>query len=217
MAGQPAEGQLSQSLQKSYTQLGYQTTTGVGRTGVVGILRNGQGPTALLRADMDGLPVAEQTGLAYASGAHGVDPDGHEVPVMHACGHDMHVTCLIGACQALAENRAAWSGTLMAVFQPAEEVGAGARAMIDDGLIADSVLPVGAGFHVAGRHRTTGSGHCGQPRQAGWTVRHASLGLVADGTARSGSAAGAVHRLRHALFRPARPAGCDLASRPGRS
>jgi amidohydrolase len=136
--------------------LGYQATTGVGRTGVVGVLRNGQGPTALLRADMDGLPVAEQTGLAYASGAQGVDGDGHQVPVMHACGHDMHVTCLIGACQALAENRPAWSGTLMAVFQPAEEVGAGARAMIDDGLIdrfgrpdvvlGQHVVPHPAGF-----------------------------------------------------------------------
>jgi amidohydrolase len=137
-------------------RLGYQTTTSVGRTGVVGILRNGQGPTALLRADMDGLPVAEQTGLAYASGAHGVDPDGHQVPVMHACGHDVHVTCLIGACQALAQNRQAWSGTLMVVFQPAEEVGAGAQAMIDDGLIdrfgrpgvvlGQHVSPLPAGF-----------------------------------------------------------------------
>jgi amidohydrolase len=131
------------------SKLGYQTTTGVGRTGVVGILRNGQGPAALLRADMDGLPVAEQTGLAYASGARGVDRDGHEVPVMHACGHDMHVTCLIGACRVLAENRHAWSGTLMAVFQPAEEVGAGAQAMIDDGLIGRFGQPdVVLGQHV---------------------------------------------------------------------
>ncbi len=114
--------------------LGYETTTGVGRTGVVGIIRNGEGPAALLRADMDGLPVAEQTGLAYASEARGVDSDGHEVPVMHACGHDMHVSCLIGACRALAENRHTWSGTLMVVFQPAEEIWAGARAMVDDGL-----------------------------------------------------------------------------------
>ena len=97
--------------------LGYQTTTGVGRTGVVGILRNGEGRTALLRADMDGLPVAEQTGLAYASVARGVDRDGHEGPVMHACGHDMHVSCLIGACRELADNRRAWPGTLIVVWQ----------------------------------------------------------------------------------------------------
>jgi amidohydrolase len=115
-------------------RLGYQTATGVGRTGVVGILRNGEGPIALLRADMDGLPVLEGTGLVYASGERGVGRDGREVPVMHACGHDMHVSCLIGACRALAENRQAWSGTLMVVFQPAEEIGAGAQAMIDDSL-----------------------------------------------------------------------------------
>jgi amidohydrolase len=137
-------------------RLGYQTTTGMGRTGVVGILPNGEGPTALLRADMDGLPVLEGTGLAYASGERGVDRDGHEVPVMHACGHDMHVSCLIGACRALAGNRQAWSGTLMVVFQPAEEIGAGAQAMIDDGLfdrfgrpgvvLGQHVFPFPAGF-----------------------------------------------------------------------
>jgi amidohydrolase len=149
------------------SKLGYQTTTGVGRTGVVGTLRNGQGPTALLRADMDGLPVAEQTGLAYASGAHGVDPDGHEVPVMHACGHDMHVTCLIGACRALAENRQAWSGTLMVVFQPAEEVGAGAQAMIDDGLIDRFGRPdVVLGQHVV-------------PHPAGFLALHPGTAMAA--------------------------------------
>ena len=131
-------------------RLGYETTTGVGRTGVVGILRNGDGPTALLRADMDGLPVLEQTGLAYASVARGVDRDGHEGPLMHACGHDMHVTCLIGACRELADKRSTWSGTLMVVFQPAEEVGAGAQAMIDDGLIDRFGRPdVVLGQHVA--------------------------------------------------------------------
>jgi len=130
-------------------KLGYQTTTGVGQTGVVGILHNGQGPTALLRADMDGLPVQEQTGLAYASGARGTARDGYEVPVMHACGHDMHVSCLLGACRALAENREAWSGRLMVVFQPAEEIGAGAKAMVDDGLFERFGRPdVVLGQHV---------------------------------------------------------------------
>jgi len=130
--------------------LGYETTTAVGRTGVVGILRNGDGPTALLRADMDALPVLEQTGLAYASVARAVDRDGRAGPVMHACGHDMHVSCLVGACRELAQNRSTWSGTLMVVFQPAEEIGAGAQAMIDDGLVERFGRPdVVLGQHVA--------------------------------------------------------------------
>ena len=114
--------------------LGYTVTSGVGRTGVVGVLENGDGPTVLLRADMDGLPVEEATGLDYASTARGTDPDGTDVPVMHACGHDVHVSCLIGAAERLATDRAGWSGTVVALFQPAEEFAAGARAMIDDGL-----------------------------------------------------------------------------------
>jgi hippurate hydrolase len=125
-------------------------STGVGRTGVVGVLRNGAGPTVLLRADMDGLPVLEATGLPYASTARGLDPDGHHVPVMHACGHDVHVTCLVGACRVLAETRSSWSGTLVVAFQPAEELGAGARAMIDDGLFERFPRPhVVLGQHVA--------------------------------------------------------------------
>ncbi len=130
--------------------LGYETVTGVGRTGVVGLLRNGAGPTALLRADMDALPVREQTGLAYASTATGVDSDGHDVPVMHACGHDMHVTCLLGAAAALAADRGSWRGTLMLVFQPAEESGGGAQAMVDDGLYDRCGRPdVVLGQHVS--------------------------------------------------------------------
>jgi amidohydrolase len=113
--------------------LGYETTTGVGRTGVVGVRRNGAGPTVLLRADMDALPVRERTGLDYASTAVQADVDGKDVPLMHACGHDMHVTCLLGAAAALAAE-SSWRGTLLLVFQPAEETGEGARAMIDDGL-----------------------------------------------------------------------------------
>ncbi|MEV0171998.1 amidohydrolase [Streptomyces sp. NPDC050803] len=113
---------------------GWEVTEGVGRTGVVGVLTNGEGPVILLRADMDGLPVKEETGLPYASTATGTDPDGKEVPVMHACGHDMHVTCLLGATAQLAATRAHWSGTVVAVFQPAEEVG-GAPAMIEDGFL----------------------------------------------------------------------------------
>ena len=114
--------------------VGYEVTTGVGKTGVVGLLRNGDGPTIMLRADMDALPVKETTGLPYASNITGTDRDGKTVPVMHACGHDMHVTWLLGATTLFARNRDAWHGTLMPVFQPAEETAEGAQAMIDDGL-----------------------------------------------------------------------------------
>jgi amidohydrolase len=130
--------------------LGYETTTGVGRTGVVGVLKNGAGPTVLLRADMDALPVRERTGLAYASTVVGADGDGNDVPIMHACGHDMHVTCLLGAAAELAADSASWRGTLLLVFQPAEEQGAGAGAMIDDGLYDRFGVPaVVLGQHVS--------------------------------------------------------------------
>ena len=115
---------------------GYEVTTGVGKTGVVGLLRNGAGPTLMLRADMDALPVKEATGLSYASDATATDRDGKTVPVMHACGHDMHVAWLVGAATLFARTRDAWRGTLMPVFQPAEETGEGARAMIGDGMFS---------------------------------------------------------------------------------
>ncbi|MGW2489481.1 amidohydrolase [Streptomyces sp. NPDC001606] len=114
-------GKLAERLR----QAGYETTEGVGGTGVVGRLRHGDGPTVLLRADMDALPVRERTGLPYASRADGV---------MHACGHDLHVTWLAGAAAALAAGRDTWRGTLLVVGQPAEESGEGARAMLEDGL-----------------------------------------------------------------------------------
>ena len=129
---------------------GYDVATGVGRTGVVGRLRNGDGPTVLLRADMDALPVEEKTGLEYASAARGVDPEGIDVPVMHACGHDMHVTCLLGAAEQLVAERDSWAGTLMLVFQPAEELGTGAEAMVADGLYERFGRPdIVLGQHVA--------------------------------------------------------------------
>src|ERR1700712_4613760 len=112
---------------------GYETTTGVGKTGVVGLLRNGEGPTVMLRADMDALPVREATGLPYASRATATDHEGNTVPVSHMCGHDMHVTWLVGATKLLAETKTTWRGTIMAVFQPGEETAEGAQAMIDDG------------------------------------------------------------------------------------
>lgn len=128
---------------------GFEVTTGVGNTGVVGMLKNGDGPTVMLRADMDALPVAETTGVAYASKVTATDADGNTVPVMHACGHDMHVTWLIGAATLLARTRDTWHGTLIAVFQPAEETAAGAQAMIDDGLFKRFPKPaVVLGQHV---------------------------------------------------------------------
>jgi hippurate hydrolase len=100
----------------------------IGGTGVIGIMRNGDGPTVLQRADMDALPVREETGLAYASTQTSAgEPDGASVAVMHACGHDVHVTCLLGAITLMAERRDQWSGTLIAVFQPAEETADGSR------------------------------------------------------------------------------------------
>jgi hippurate hydrolase len=127
----------------------------IGGTGVVAVLRNGSGPTVLLRADMDALPVQEQTGLPYASTVTATDRDGNDVPVMHACGHDVHVTCLLGAVALLAGAPTRWGGTVIAVFQPAEELGDGARRMVDDGLatlvghvdvaLAQHVLPFVAG------------------------------------------------------------------------
>ncbi len=113
--------------------LGFETFS-CGGTGVVAVLRNGEGPVVGLRADTDGLPVAEDTGLDYASTAQGRLRDGTEVPVMHACGHDTHITCAIGAASLLAGGRDSWSGTVVILFQPGEETSEGAAAMVADGL-----------------------------------------------------------------------------------
>src|ERR1700745_1405620 len=128
---------------------GYEVSTGIGKTGVVGLLRNGAGPAVMLRADMDALPVEEATGLPYASKVRAMDRDGKTVPVMHACGHDMHVAWLVGATALFAQARDTWRGTLMAVFQPAEETAEGAQAMIDDGLFDRFPKPAAVlGQHV---------------------------------------------------------------------
>jgi amidohydrolase len=128
---------------------GYDVSTGVGKTGVVGVLRNGDGPVVMLRADMDALPVKEATGLPYASKATATDGDGKTVPVAHACGHDMHVACLVGAATLFAQHRDGWRGTLLIIFQPAEETGQGAKAMIDDHLFDRFPKPsVVLGQHV---------------------------------------------------------------------
>ncbi len=128
---------------------GFEVTTEVGKTGVVGMLRNGDGPTVMLRADMDALPIKEATGLPYASSVTATGPDGRGVPVAHSCGHDMHVACLIGASSLFTRSPHSWQGTLMAVFQPGEETAQGAQAMIDDSLFKRFPKPdVILGQHV---------------------------------------------------------------------
>jgi amidohydrolase len=122
-------------IARHLTDLGIEFEEGIGKTGVAGIIRNGDGPVVWLRADMDALPVKEQTGLDYASTARGTDPAGTDVPVMHACGHDMHVTALLGALERLLATKDEWSGTIVAIFQPAEEYGAGSQAMIAHGVL----------------------------------------------------------------------------------
>ncbi|MCX4774393.1 amidohydrolase [Streptomyces sp. NBC_01260] len=138
------------------TGWGYQVHKGVGGTGVVGVLANGDGPVVLLRADMDALPIREETGLPYASAVTAAGASGREVPVAHACGHDMHVTCLLGAARLMSGSPEAWQGTLVTLFQPAEEPGDGADRMVADGLadriprpdlaFAQHVLPYPAGL-----------------------------------------------------------------------
>jgi hippurate hydrolase len=144
------EHRTAKRLAEALRPLRFEVTEQVGGTGVVGLLRNGDGPVVMLRADFDALPVEEQTGLPYASSVRTAGDDGSEVPVMHACGHDMHATCLLGAAALLARARSAWSGTLLVVFQPAEELGRGARDMVNDGLFQRFPEPeIVLGQHVS--------------------------------------------------------------------
>jgi hippurate hydrolase len=128
------EVKTSARLAAEARKLGFQVTTGVGKTGVVAVMKNGAGPTLLMRADMDGLPVVEQTGLPYASKAKGTSRAGGETGIMHACGHDTHMTAWVGAARRLAAVKDQWSGTLVMILQPGEETGEGAKAMLEDGL-----------------------------------------------------------------------------------
>ncbi|WP_458248305.1 M20 family metallopeptidase [Streptomyces sp. MAI_2237] len=150
------EHRTAQKAAEALRACGYEVTDGIGGTGVLGVLANGDGPVVMGRADMDALPVRERTGLPYASTTTVTGRDGAEQPVMHACGHDVHVTCLTGCARLMAGSRDAWRGTFVALFQPAEENGDGAQAMIDDGLtsrsptpdvvLAQHVLPYPAGY-----------------------------------------------------------------------
>lgn len=128
------EEQTARKLGTELKHVGCEVTTGVGKYGVVGLLKNGDGPVVMLRTDLDALPVTEATGLPFASTVKSKDPKGNDVGVMHACGHDVHITCQIGAARFLASHKDLWRGTVMFVGQPAEEVGGGAESMLKDGL-----------------------------------------------------------------------------------
>ncbi|HEX4382605.1 MAG TPA: amidohydrolase [Myxococcales bacterium] len=148
-------------LASALEALGFAVTRGVGGTGVVGILRNGPGPTVMLRTELDGLPMQEKTGLSYASKGTGTLPDGTSTPTAHSCGHDLHMTGWLGTARLMAQSKSDWHGTLMFVGQPAEETGSGASAMLKDGLFNkfpkpdfaismhdDASLPAGiVGYH----------------------------------------------------------------------
>lgn len=156
------EVETAKKLAARARALGFEVTEGFGKTGVVAVMKNGPGPVVMLRADMDGLPVIEQTGLPYASKRRAVPATGIETGVMHACGHDTHMTAWIGTAQQMAARKSQWSGTLVMILQPAEEIGEGAKAMLDDGLFTrfpkpDYVLA----FHDAAQFE---AGHIGYSR-----------------------------------------------------
>ena len=161
----------------------YEVTASVGKTGVVGLLRNGDGPTVMLRADMDALPIREATGLDYASTVEATDQDGKPMPVGHMCGHDMHVAWLAGAASLLSRAKDAWHGTLMVVFQPGEETAQGARAMIDDGLFRRFPKPaVVLGQHVMLGPAGTIAGSAGPITSAADSLQIRLLGRGAHGS-----------------------------------
>lgn len=144
------EFRTSAKLAAEAKRLGFTVTEKVGQTGVVAVMKNGLGPVVMIRADMDGLPVIEQTGLPYASKVKGVSKSGLETGVMHACGHDTHMSAWVGTARQLVASKDKWSGTLVMILQPAEEIGSGARAMLADGLYTRFPKPKYViGFHDA--------------------------------------------------------------------
>src|SRR5437660_11648248 len=144
------ETQTAAKLASGLRGLGYDVTDHVGGTGIVAILKNGPGPTVMLRTELDALPVEEKTGLPYASKVHAKDDAGHEVPVMHACGHDLHMASIIGTATIMAHSKETWHGTLMLIGQPAEETITGAKKMIDDGLFTRFPKPdVAVALHTS--------------------------------------------------------------------
>ena len=153
-------------LAKALRAAGYEVDQGVGGTGVVAVLKNGDGPTLLVRGDMDALPVVEETGLPYASKIKLKAADGTTIGAMHACGHDVHTTMVVGVGQALAELRGQWQGTLVLIGQPAEELGKGAKMMINDGLFERFPKPdLCLSLHVQADKPAGSVGH-----RAGWAA-----------------------------------------------
>jgi amidohydrolase len=143
------ETQTAVKLAGRLRGLGYEVTEHVGGTGIVAVLKNGAGPTVMLRTELDALPVEEKTGLAYASKVRTKDDAGHEVPVMHACGHDLHMASILGTAAIMAHSKDSWHGTLMLIGQPAEETIGGAKAMLDDGFLTRFPKPdVAVALHV---------------------------------------------------------------------
>ena len=143
------EVQTAATLAAHLRSLGYEVTEKVGGTGIVAILRNGDGPAVMLRTELDALPVEEKTGLPYASKVRATDDSGHDVPVMHACGHDLHMASLWGTAAIMARSKNSWHGTLMLIGQPAEETIGGAKGMVDAGLFQRFPKPdVGVALHV---------------------------------------------------------------------
>ena len=143
------ETQTATKLAGHLRNAGYEVTEHVGGTGIVAVLKNGSGPTVMLRTELDALPVEEKTGLPYASKVRAKDDAGHDVSVMHACGHDLHMASLLGTAEIMARSKNMWHGTLLLIGQPAEETISGAKAMIDDGFLTRFPKPdVGVALHV---------------------------------------------------------------------
>jgi amidohydrolase len=144
------ETQTAAKLASHLRAAGYEVTEHVGGTGVVAILKNGTGPTIMLRTELDALPVEEKTGLPYASKVHAQDDSGRDVPVMHACGHDLHMATVLGTAQIMVHSKNTWHGTLLLIGQPAEETVSGAKKMVEDGLLTRFPKPdVGVALHVS--------------------------------------------------------------------
>ncbi len=155
------ETNTSQRMAKEMRSLGFEVTEQFGGNGVVAVLKNGNGPTVLVRADMDALPVEEETGLPYASKVETVDEEGNTVSVMHACGHDVHMSVWIGTARALAKLKSAWSGTIIFIGQPAEERSGGAKAMLKEGLFEKYPRPDYAlALHVSPALEAGKVGYC---------------------------------------------------------
>ena len=143
------ETQTAAKLAAKLRSFGYEVTENVGGTGIVAVMKNGTGPVVMLRTELDALPVEEKTGLVYASKVRSTDPTGKDVPVMHACGHDLHMASLIGTAQVMAQTRNSWHGTLVIIGQPAEETISGAKAMVEDGVMTRFPKPdVAVALHV---------------------------------------------------------------------